>query len=178
MIQSYEGLEGATILLSGGRVSVLSSDDGVNSTAASGNGVTISGGTHYIYAGGDGIDANSRTSYSGIVFQGGNTVIISTSGGNSAIDTEQGYQYTGGSVVALMPSGGMANEATHCSNFSRIGIYKNVSLTIYDDNQSVLTLRMPCRLSGRVIYLGSTTVSMETVTSSSAAVDINGVCWH
>lgn len=32
---------------------------------------------------GDGIDSNSRTSYLGIVFSGGDIVIVSTSGGNS-----------------------------------------------------------------------------------------------
>lgn len=32
---------------------------------------------------GDGVDSNSRTSYQGIVFSGGDIVIVSTSGGNS-----------------------------------------------------------------------------------------------
>ena len=32
---------------------------------------------------GDGIDSNSRTSFQGIVFSGGDIVIVSTSGGNS-----------------------------------------------------------------------------------------------
>lgn len=32
---------------------------------------------------GDGVDSNGRTSYLGIVFSGGDIVIVSTSGGNS-----------------------------------------------------------------------------------------------
>ena len=36
-------------------------------------------------------------------------IVISNSSGNSAIDTEQGYTYTGGKVIAIMPRGGMSN---------------------------------------------------------------------
>ena len=49
----------------------------------------MSGGLLYVYAGGDGIDPNSKTSYGGIAFSGGKTMGISTSGGNSAIDSEK-----------------------------------------------------------------------------------------
>ena len=118
---SYEGVEGTTVSISAGQLSVYAKDDGINATTTSGIAVEISGGTLYVYCSGDGIDSNSRTSYSGIVFSGGNTVIITTSGGNSAIDTEQGYSYTGGSVIAIMPRGGMSNEATHCQDFSSVG---------------------------------------------------------
>lgn len=181
---SYEGLEGNTVKIAGGNISVLASDDGINATATTGTGIEISGGTLYIYCSGDGIDANSRTSYSGIVFSGGNTVVISTSSGNSAIDTEQGYKYTGGNVIAIMPSGGMTSEATHCSNFSSIGTNKTASLsansylTVKFGNNEVATIKIPSRLSARVICLGSNSASVSTATSSSVTLDANGVCWH
>lgn len=88
---SYEGLEGTFVAVTGGDISIVSSDDGINATTTSGAGITFEGGTVYIYAGGDGIDSNSRTSYQGILFAGGNITVISTSGGDSSIDTEQGY---------------------------------------------------------------------------------------
>lgn len=181
---SYEGVEGTNVVISGGKVTVQAKDDGMNGTATAGTAITISGGEVYIYCSGDGIDSNSRASYSGIVFEGGNTVVISNSGGNSAIDSEQGYKYTGGSVVAIMPSGGMSGEATHCSNFSSIGTNKTASLsmgayvTVSVGNEEVVTIKMPVSLSGRVIYLGSNSASVSTSASSTAETDTNGVYWY
>ena len=140
-------VEGTTVNISGGYVSVNSKDDGINATTTTGTAISISGGTLYIYCSGDGIDSNSRTSYQGIVFSGGNTVVISNSGGNSAIDTEQGYTYEDGAVVAIMPRGGMSNEATHCSNFSSIGKSTQFSLVKdnYRDIQCLLQELRRCR---------------------------------
>lgn len=179
---SYEGIEGNQVNLSGGYVSVISSDDGINGTATTGTAIAISGGRVYIYCTGDGIDSNSRTSYAGIVFSGGQTVVISNSNGNSAIDTEQGYQYSGGAVIAVMPRGGMSSEATHCSNFSSVGTTKSVSLnngsylTVDIDGTSA-TVKMPCSMSAYVIVLGDKSASVSTATSSDATMDNNGVYW-
>jgi len=43
---------------------------------------------------------------------------------NSALDTENGYSYTAGSVIAIMPGGDMSSEATNCDNFSSVGLKK------------------------------------------------------
>lgn len=181
---SYEGVEGTSVEISGGKVSVNAKDDGINGTATTGTAITIGGGEVYIYCSGDGIDSNSRSSYQGIVFNGGKTVVISTSNGNSAIDTEQGYQYNGGQVVAVMPSGGMSNEAVHCKNFSNIGSNRTTTiiagryLTVTADNEDVVTIKMPSGLTGRVIYLGSNGASVATAEESAATLDENGVCWY
>lgn len=153
---SYEGIEGATVLVSGGNLSVRSSDDGINATATSGVGVEIKGGEIYIYASGDGIDANSRSSYQGIVFGGGKTVVISTSGGNSAIDTEQGYRYNSGYVLALMPSGGMSNEAKHCQNFNSVAQSTTMKLNSGDTLKvgDVFNVQIPSSLNALVIFIG------------------------
>ena len=183
VLNSYEGLEGTRVIISGGNVTVVSSDDGINGTATSDTSIEISGGTIYVNCTGDGIDSNSRTSYKGIVFSGGNTVVISNSQNNSAIDTEQGYSYTGGSVVAIMPSRGMTSEATHCSNFSSIGKSSDVSLnagaylTIAESNSAICIIQMPVSISARVIYLGSKSVSISSASSSDVSLNDNGVCW-
>ena len=184
VLTAYEGVEGNTITVKGGSVSVTSSDDGFNACATSGTGITISGGTVYVYAGGDGIDSNSRASYSAIAFNGGNTVIISTSGGNSAIDSDGGYKYTGGRVLAIMPSGGMSGESTHCSNFSSIGKKQSVSLsassyaTVKIDGSAVLSVKMPKALnSALAIYLGNKNAAISSATSSTGTADSNGVYW-
>lgn len=181
---SYEGLEGSQITIDGGFISVISKDDGINATNTSNTAITINGGTLYVYAGGDGIDSNSRASYQGILFNGGNTVVISTSGGNSAIDTESGYTYNGGRIVAIMPSGGMSSEATHASNFSSIGASKSASLssgdflTIKAGGNTSVTIKMPCSLNGKIIYLGNNSISVSTENESDLAFDSNNIFWY
>ena len=183
VINSYEGAEGFTVTVGGGSLSVVASDDGVNATATEGRAVVLSGGYVYVYCNGDGIDANSRTAYEGIVFSGSKTVIISNSNGNSAIDTEAGYSFTGGTVLALMPSGGMTGEATNCSDFSSVATSQAVSasaenyLSVSVGGNILLTVKMPCGLSGRAIYLGANTASFAVSSSCSTALDANGVAW-
>ena len=176
----YEGIEGERITVNGGRVSVVSKDDGFNSTSKSGTGIAINGGYVYVYAGGDGLDSNSTSQYSGISFGGGDTVVISTSGGNSSIDTERGYSYTAGRVAAVGMSGGMAGESVNCKNFSSVGVRKNMSLSkgqylvIKGENGGVI-VKMPSSLSAQVVALGFANASITSSSSTDASLDENGV---
>ena len=180
---AYEGLEGAQVDISGGYISVYCKDDGINATTITGTAIAISGGTTYIYCTGDGIDSNSRTASTGIVFSGGHTVVISNSGMNSALDTENGYTYSGGVVVAIMPRGGMSNEATHCSNFNSIGTTTQLSLTkdqylVVNAANRRATIQMPVSLSAIVVVLGDKSASIQTATSTDQNLDSNGVAWQ
>ncbi len=165
VINSYEGVEGNYITISGGNISVVAKDDGMNTTATSGTGIKFSGGYVYIYCTGDGVDSNSRTSYSGVSFEGSDVIIISNSGMNSAIDTEQGYKYTAGSVVAIMPRGGMTSESTHCSSFSSVGTSKTMSLTqngiltVTGDMNKTIT--MPCTISSAFVVILNKNVNVS-----------------
>ncbi len=180
---SYEGLEGQRVNISGGHVSITASDDGINGTATSGVGIEISGGRVYICCSGDGLDSNSRSSYEGIVFSGGEVVVISDSTMNSAIDTEAGYTYSGGSVVAVMPARGMSNEATHCDNFNNVATKTKLNLSADDyltvtlGGDTIVTVKMPLSLSAMVIYLGNNGAKIVSESSSAADIDSNGVCW-
>lgn len=182
IINSYEGMEAYIFSLVSGSVSVVSKDDGINGTASSGAAIKVSGGTLYVYAGGDGIDSNSRTSYNGISFSGGNTLVISTSNGNSAIDSEQGYSYTGGSVVAIMPRGAMTSEASKCQNFSSIGKSGTISLNkgdllVCQIGSSKLTVKMPVAISSTIVILGSNSAS-ASISSSSVTLNEGEFIWE
>lgn len=162
--QSYEGIEGSSVTVSGGSVYVRFSDDGIDS----GGTITLSGGYVMIYAGGDGIDSNCSARYKGIVFSGAVVGIVSTSGGNSAIDTDSGYTYTGGKVLAICPQG-MTSECLNCSGgVSGVGKYSTVTassgqyLTVKVSSSSEMAIRMPASLSNAfVLYLGSLSASFS-----------------
>lgn len=182
VINSYEGMEGTSVNILGGNVSVISKDDGINGTITSGAAITVGGGTLYVYCGGDGIDSNSRSSYGGIVFSGGKTLIISTSGGNSAIDSEAGYSYSGGSVVAIMPRGGMSSEATRCQNFSSVGKKAELSLTngrylVCEIGGDKLTVNMPTSISALIVMLGSNGASATTNATDSHNLSEGEFIW-
>lgn len=111
--KSYEGLEGKSIDISGGTISVKAADDGLNA-AGGDNGnffgygeasedyyIRISGGDITVDAGGDGIDSNGTIAQSG----GALTVYGPTNSGNGAIDYEKSYAMSGGTLIALGASG-------------------------------------------------------------------------
>lgn len=127
--RSCEGIEGYTVTVSGGNISVVSDDDGINSSspedavagkweiggnpflADDGADVTISGGVLRIDAGGDGIDSNSVLSVSG----GEIYVSSSVFGDDSAIDYAAKAVISGGRVAAagakeMAESFGMESE--------------------------------------------------------------------
>lgn len=180
VVGSYEGLEGAVVTVSGGNVSVISSDDGLNGTGTSGNSIVISGGTLYVLAGGDGLDSNSTESYGGIVFKGGKTVVIAYGNADSSIDTERGYSYEGGYVLAVGKSGGMSGEATNSSpSIGSIGKTANVSLSngSYLLASGFACVKMPITINASVVVLGDTSASISSVSSADYEFDSNGVYW-
>ena len=183
IISSYEGIEGYTVSISGGKTSITSLDDGINSTTSSGIAISISGGELYIYAKGDGIDANTRTAYEGIVFTGGKAVVICNSNGNSALDTEQGYTYDSGYVLAIGSAGGMSSETEHGYNFQSYATTATLSLSnekyLEVNGGKLLTLKMPTSINNaRVVFLGDDSADISTNEKADADLDQNGVCWE
>lgn len=122
--QSYEGIEGLSIDITGGEISVLASDDGMN--AAGGNDssgfegpgaggdqfsstegayIHISGGTLHVNASGDGIDSNGD-----ITVSGGETYVSGpVNDGNGTLDYSGSAIITGG-IFAASGSAGMAQN--------------------------------------------------------------------
>ncbi len=180
---SYDGVGAASAEISGGYVSVQANNDGINSTATEGEGIKISGGTIYINCDGIGLASNSDTSYKGVVFSGGNIVIISDSSGSSAINTKRGYTYESGKVLAIMPRGEMRDEIVYCENFESIGKYKetaisqNSFLNVKFKDSSVV-VRMPISVMALIITLGDNSPDIKIGYSNDVALDCNGIAWN
>lgn len=119
--KSYEGIEGGAILISGGAIDLVASDDGLNAAGGADNSnsagprgndtfaadtsksLVISGGTITVNAEGDGLDSNGTMTISG------GTIYVSgpTNSGNGALDSNGSMTISGGVVVAA-GSAGMA----------------------------------------------------------------------
>ena len=118
--QSAEGLEAEVILITGGNISVVSSDDGLNARSSTGEKETfdaqegveirITGGILTVNAAGDGIDSNGD-----LVITGG-TVTVSgpTMNANGAIDYNGSAVISGGTLIAACASG-MAENLSEAS---------------------------------------------------------------
>jgi|GEM_PF-5836303 len=107
IVNSYEGIEGATVNLYSGTGNITSTDDGINAANSDLTDYTylinIAGGTWEINAEGDGIDSNDT-----ITVSGGYTLIYgasNTSGGDTAIDYDYTWEYTGGTIIGVGMSG-------------------------------------------------------------------------
>ena len=125
ILKAYEGLEGSDVDISGGEISIVSSDDGVNAaggsdgsgfggrgtdnafaSSGSGHSLTVSGGSLYIIAGGDGLDSNGT-----ITMTGGTVLVNSTGGGDGSLDYDGNFTLEGGVLLAAC-SGSMVQVPT------------------------------------------------------------------
>lgn len=145
--QSYEGLEGKNITMSGGHIRLKASDDGLN--AAGGNdqsgygrndmfssdgvsSILISGGTLIINADGDGIDSNGDLTVTG------GSILVSgpTNSGNGALDCAGTAAITGGTLIA---AGAVGMAENFDSGSAQVSLLVNLSgaagtVTVTDEN--------------------------------------------
>lgn len=129
--ESYEGLEGLHVIVSGGDIKLVASDDGLNAAggtdssgttggrdamfggggrggmggpggASSSNGsIVISGGTLYVKASGDGLDANGT-----LEITGGYTIVCGpTQGDTATLDYDKSAVISGGTFIGTGASG-------------------------------------------------------------------------
>lgn len=164
--QSYEGLEGQKVTVTGGDIDITASDDGINAASSSSNSssdgrpgssdsnalITISGGYIVVNASGDGIDSNGN-----IVISGG-TLLVSgpTDNGNGAFDYDGEATVSGGTVI-LCGSSGMAqgfSDKSEQASFmytldSSASAGSNVALT--DEKGNVLASFIPAKQYNNVV---------------------------
>lgn len=202
ILQSYEGLEANQITISGGQISVVSSDDGINASGGpSGRGmggaaetssdgaaempnIYILGGEITVDAGGDGVDSNGN-----FYVEGGTLIIDGPSGGgNGSIDvgTENGgvCEITGGTVLAVGSSGMLETFGSGSAQYSFCCVLDTPleaggELTISDSEGNVLISRTAKRQVSSVIFSSPDLKDGETYTigagEETMKITLNGI---
>ncbi|MFB9276691.1 carbohydrate-binding domain-containing protein [Cohnella cellulosilytica] len=172
---SYEGLESASIAVSGGEIRVIASDDGVNVSDGSGgepggfggggqaanNGLLldISGGYLTVDAGGDGLDSN------GSIRMSGGTVLVNgpTNSGNGALDYDGTFEHVGGTLIAA-GSAGMAQAPSEDGSTQR-----SIMMT-FPQTQEAGTLVTLRDASGQTVAAFAPTKTFQTLLISTPAL--------
>ena len=138
--ECYEGIEAHTVTVNGGRITVNSTDDGINACGNSSAAINIHGGEIRILNG-NGRDADGLDSNGDINIDGGFTFISLTSAGtNSALDygSENGGECVicGGTVIAC-GAGGMAEGFSQ--NSEQGFVMWNIGASVPDETGLKLT---------------------------------------
>ena len=167
--KSYEGIEGLEIDISGGKISLVSSDDGLNAAggndgsgwgggmkqdmfaAQSGALINISGGEISITAEGDGVDSNGNLTVSG-----GTTYVSGpTNSGNGSLDYNGTATITGGVFIAAGSSGMAQNFGTESTQGSILCNFTSGTagseITLTDENGKILASFTPAKSYQTVI---------------------------
>ncbi len=164
--QSYEGLEGQKVTVTGGNIDITASDDGINAAGSSSSSstggrpdssdsnalITIGGGYIVVNASGDGIDSNGN-----IVISDG-TLLVSgpADNGNGAFDYGGEATVSGGTVI-LCGSSGMAQGFSDKSDQASFMYTLNSSasagssVALTDENGNVLASFIPAKQYNNVV---------------------------
>ncbi|MBR2996791.1 MAG: carbohydrate-binding domain-containing protein [Lachnospiraceae bacterium] len=135
--------------------------------------LTINGGTIYVNANGDGLDANTSITQTG----GDVTVEGPVSEGNGALDYNQSYDMTGGSLLAV-GSGGMMQGISSGSSVPSIAsklssaLAEGDTLTIKDSSGKELKTLKLTKSIASVVFASSDLKSGETYTISNGSAEV------
>ena len=118
-----------------------------------------------------------------ILFAGGNVVAISKGQADSALDTNSGYTYNGGDVLAISMAGGMGSESANTTSSNKtikssLSISSGSYVTVTINGATKVVVKSPISISAQIVYLGSNTASITTSSNASATLDSNGVYWN
>ena len=177
ILQSYEGLEGKSVVINDGTISLVSADDGINvnggadSSGFGGFGrgfetdsfgssetdiyIAINGGEITIDASGDGLDSNGN-----LYITGGVTYISGPSdSGNGALDYGEGCtgEISGGVLLAVGASGmeeNLSSSSTQCTFMQNLDETASGgdTVTITDAYGNVLASYTPVRSYQNIIF--------------------------
>ena len=187
--ESYEGIEGLSIKISGGKTTLSATDDGLN--AAGGNNssgdktfgsddwqggkgggfndggsdgsIVISGGEIYITAGGDGVDSNGSVEITG----GYTSVTGPINGDTSVIDFNSTGTITGGTFIGTGGAGMAENFTSAEQGLIAVTVDSQTAgstVTLKDSNGDVIAETTP-ELDYAVVYISTEAMAQgETYT--------------
>ncbi len=186
--KSYEGVEGASVEITDGVVSVNAIDDGVNAANADLKNyeyyLLITGGEITINASGDGLDSNGKLLISG----GKVTVFGPSNGGNSALDSVGNTVISGGVVVTTCREAMDPIGSTQYRVVANVNIATGTDITLTDKDGNVLvSFTMPKTCSNVLISTpemkaeeytltyGSSTVTLTATTGTTGGMGMGGM---
>ncbi|MDT8862077.1 carbohydrate-binding domain-containing protein [Alkalihalobacillus sp. MEB130] len=185
--KSYEGLEGQAVTINGGDIQLVSSDDGINvsggndgssldmKTASTAGLLSINGGTVFVNANGDGLDAN------GSIEMTGGTVYVNgpTSNGEGALDYDARFDLTGGTLIAAGSAGMNQAVSDSSSQHAVMMTFTNVqpaNTTVeLTDSTGTSILQFAPEKEFQTILMSSPDLAKDTsytLSSSAATVDV------
>ncbi len=193
--ESYEGLEALHVDIQGGEITLVATDDGLNAaggtdssgtaggrdgmfgggrmgggmSSASNGSIVISGGTLYINASGDGIDANGSLEIS----DGYITVVGPNQGDTATLDYDTSAVITGGTFIGSGASGMAQTFSSSEQGVISINMGSQAAgttITITDTDGNTLATFSPELPFSIIIFSSPSVVSGETYTVTAGAV--------
>lgn len=177
ILSSNEGLEAADVIINDGILHINASDDGINTSTGTvdyvkgganmtqddGSSLTITGGTIYLSALGDGVDSNGR-----ITMSGGTLIAFGpTASNNGTLDYNQSFTLSGGTILAV-GSSGMAQQASS-STINTVMVNLSTTLpsgtlvSILDSNGNLVVAFETIKTANSIV-LASDTLAKGTYT--------------
>lgn len=164
--QSYEGLEGQKVTVTGGNIDITASDDGINAAGSSSSSstggrpgssdsnalITIGGGYIVVNASGDGIDSNGNVAITG------GTLLVSgpADNGNGAFDYGGEATVSGGTVIFCGSSGmaqGFSDKSEQASFMYTLDSSASAgsSVALTDEKGNVIASFIPAKQYNNVV---------------------------
>ncbi len=153
---SYEGFEATIIELNGGYTSITATDDGWNASSGD-EGVGhlyVNGGTHIVYAGGDGLDSN------GNFYVNDGLVIVeqNNSSGNGILDIgDRGYTFTfkGGTLLGIGTSAMTISVTGTYLGFTTLNASAGQMVSVANSSGSVIATMKAVTTASAGIFMSS-----------------------
>ena len=163
-----EGIEAQYITIDGGKLDIVSTDDGINATDPNGTdekmraqecSITVNGGDIHLNTDGDGFDTNGT-----LVINGGTVTVDGPQmNDNAALDATGGYYVNGGTVIAVGSAG--MSELPEEGEQNTITVYGSISagseLVLKSPDGTAVVTYIPLK-DGQAAFISSPDIVTDT----------------